>query len=394
MYKRKKLNVLGGAAVVGLSLAFSPMAQAEKGVTDTEVRIGEILPLTGPGSFAGKAHYLGTKMAVDEANEQGGVGGRKVVVVTEDDGYVPTRTFQAAKKLIESDEVFAITGTSGTTHMAAMTPYLMSNNVPVIVSINPATMAYDPPKRSIFVLGTDYDDAIYAQIQYLVEQENMGDVPFSIIYQDDDFGANILAGYKRAVEAFGLNSVAETPFKRGQKDFGAEVLRVNHAKAKVIIAGGIISENVAIMKEAEKLDMGATVLTVWTAHLPIIQQLAGTAGEGYYTADYVLTLAEEQAEPFKELSRKYLDPADIKDVNRYSMTAYAGARLIIGAMRECEANLTRECVITELESGKEFDVGTPMPPVSFSPDARLSKAPVRVLRSDVAGDRFIPVTDF
>ena len=92
---------------------------AEPGLTATEIRIGEILPLTGPVSFAGEAHYLGTKVALAEANDSGGAAGRKIVAVTEDDGYVPARSFQAAQKLL-ADGVFAITGTSGTSHLNAI----------------------------------------------------------------------------------------------------------------------------------------------------------------------------------------------------------------------------------------------------------------------------------
>lgn len=389
----KTLKAVAGVVIGALGMLGSAHA-AEIGVTDTQVLIGEILPLTGPGNFAGKGHFLGTKMAVAEANENGGVGGRKIVVLTEDDGYVPTRAFQAAKKLVDSDKVFALTGTSGSTHLAAMTPYLLTKKIPVIVAINPSKPAFEPPKRSIFVLGTDYSNTIYAQMKYFVEELKLGNEGFSIIYQDDDFGASVLDGYKRAVADFNLKSVAETQFKRGQKDFGAEVLKVNHEGAKVIVSGGIISESVAIMKEAEKLDMKAVVATTITGHLPVIQKLAGTAGEGYYTSDYVLTLSEEKAKPFKELAAKYLSEDELKDVNRYTMSAYAGSRLIVGAMRECTDKLTRDCVIDALESGKKFDVGAAMEPVSFAPGVRVSGAPVRVFRSDVAGDRFIPVTEY
>ncbi|WP_186426658.1 ABC transporter substrate-binding protein [Cupriavidus metallidurans] len=376
-------------------LPTAPVAlAAEVGVSGTEVRIGEILPLTGPASLAGKAHFLGTKLAVAEANDQGGVNGRKVVVITEDDGYVPARTFQAAKKLVETDKVFGITGTSGTTHMAAMTPYLVSKNVPTIVSINPNQIAYDPPKPSIFVVGTDYGDAIYAQMKYFAEKLNLRDAPFSVIYQDDDFGLNVLAGYRRAIKDLKLKNVAETPYKRGQKDFGAEVLKVKEAGARVIVSGGIISENVAIMKEAEKLGMNAPIATVWTAHLPTVQKLAGKAGNGYYSADYVLTLTEDKAKPFNNLAAKYLSADEIKDVNRYTETAYVGARLLIEAMRTCGQDVTRACAISALESGKKFDVGTPMPPVSFAKNVRVSRAPVRVLRSDADNNRFVPVTEF
>lgn len=383
------------AAIAAAAVASTASFAADPGVTASEVRIGEILPLTGPASFAGEAHYLGTKIALAEANAAGGVGGRKVVAVTEDDGYVPARAFQAAQKLVKVDQVFAVTGTSGTSHLLAMMPLLNENGVLTVVSINPAEPAYEPPKPHMFVVGTNYGNAIHAIMRHAVETMGKRGGNFAIIYQEDDYGANVKSGYDRAVKEFGLKSVAEIPYKRGQKDFSAEMLRVANAKVDFLISGGIISENVAVLKEAQKLglkDLG--VGTVWTAHLPAVQRLAGEAGAGYLTADYTATLAEPAAQGFVELARKHLTPDEVKKINRYTMTAYAGANVLLQAMRGCAADLTRACVIKQMESGRPFDVGAIMAPVAFTPTKRFSDSPVRVLRSDPAGDRFVPLTAF
>ena len=243
--------------IVGL-VAFGVLAgaaqAAEPGLTATEIRIGEILPLTGPVSFAGEAHYLGTKVALAEANASGGVAGRKIVALTEDDGYVPARSFQAAQKLL-ADGVFAITGTSGTSHLNAMLPMFIEQKVLTLVTINPAEQAYNPVKKNVFVIGTDYGNAIYAGVQYAVQKLGKKDARFGLIYQDDDFGANNKLGYERAMKDFGLKSVVAIPYKRGQKDFSAEMLRVQNEKVDFLVSGGIIAENVAIFKEAKKLGM-------------------------------------------------------------------------------------------------------------------------------------------
>lgn len=362
---------------------------AEPGLTAAEIRIGEILPLTGPVSFAGEAHYLGTKIALAEANAAGGVAGRKIIAVTEDDGYVPARSFQAVQKLL-ADGVFAITGTSGTSHLKGMLPMLIEQNVLTIVSINPAEQAYDPIKRNIFVIGTDYGNAIYAGVKYAVDKLGKRTARFGLIYQDDDFGASIRAGYERAVRDFGLKSVVETPYKRGQKDFSAEMLRVQNEKVDFLVSGGIIAENVAIFKEAKKLgmtDLGVT--TVWTAHLPIVQQLSGDAGDGYYTADYMADLSDAEAAPFVEAAKKYLSAEEMKKVNRYTMSAYSGASILIQSMRSCEKDLTRDCVIGQLESGRKFTVKGATAPFGFSQTKHFSDSPVRIMRSDTKNSRFV-----
>ncbi len=378
---------IAGVVVLG-ALAGAAQA-AEPGLTATEIRIGEILPLTGPVSFAGEAHYLGTKIALAEANASGGVAGRKIVALTEDDGYVPARSFQAAQKLL-ADGVFAITGTSGTSHLNAMLPMFIEQKVLTLVTINPAEQAYNPVKKNVFVIGTDYGNAIYAGVQYAVQKLGKKDARFGLIYQDDDFGANNKLGYERAMKDFGLKSVVAIPYKRGQKDFSAEMLRVQNEKVDFLVSGGIIAENVAIFKEAKKLGMtDLRVSTVWTAHLPIVQQLAGDAGDGYYTADYMADLSDPEAAPFVEVAKKFLTADEMKKVNRYTMASYSGASILIQSLRSCEKDLTRDCVIAQLESGRKFSVNGATAPFSFSPTKHFSDSPVSVMVSDTKNARFV-----
>lgn len=375
--------------LVALGALAGAAQAAEPGLTATEIRIGEILPLTGPVSFAGEAHYLGTKVALAEANAAGGVAGRKIVALTEDDGYVPARSFQAAQKLL-ADGVFAITGTSGTSHLNAMLPMFVEQKVLTLVTINPAEQAYNPVKKNVFVIGTDYGNAIYAGVQYAVQKLGKKYARFGLIYQDDDFGANNKLGYERAVKDFGLKSVVAIPYKRGQKDFSAEMLRVQNEKVDFLVSGGIIAENVAIFKEAKKLGMtDLRVSTVWTAHLPIVQQLAGDAGDGYYTADYMADLSDPEAAPFVEAAKKFLTADEMKKVNRYTMASYSGASVLIQSIRSCEKDLTRDCVIAQLESGRKFSVNGATAPFSFSPTKHFSDSPVSVMVSDTKNARFV-----
>lgn len=377
------------AGIVALGALAGAAQAAEPGLTATEIRIGEILPLTGPVSFAGEAHYLGTKIALAEANASGGVAGRKIVALTEDDGYVPARSFQAAQKLL-ADGVFAITGTSGTSHLNAMLPMFIEQKVLTLVTINPAEQAYNPVKKNVFVIGTDYGNAIYAGVQYAVQKLGKKDARFGLIYQDDDFGANNKLGYERAMKDFGLKSVVAIPYKRGQKDFSAEMLRVQNEKVDFLVSGGIIAENVAIFKEAKKLGMtDLRVSTVWTAHLPIVQQLAGDAGDGYYTADYMADLSDPEAAPFVEVAKKFLTADEMKKVNRYTMASYSGASILIQSIRSCEKDLTRDCVIAQLESGRKFSVNGATAPFGFSPTKHFSDSPVSVMVSDTKNARFV-----
>src|ERR1700743_3539026 len=126
---RKISGLLVGAAL----LCFSNLAIAEDGVTDTEIHVGDVTILTGPGAFIGAGVTRGSKLAVAEINANGGINGRKLVLHSEDDGNVPSRSVQALRKLLEQIKVFSINGTSGSSHVLAMLPTFIETSVPVIV---------------------------------------------------------------------------------------------------------------------------------------------------------------------------------------------------------------------------------------------------------------------
>ena len=136
------------AILLAAAFAAVPAMAAEQGVTDTEILIGEVNPYTGPPALLGVAHATGVKLAIAEANaEAGGAGinGRKLRLLTEDDGYVTARTLQSVRKLIEVDKVFALMGVSGTGQSMAAMPILEKGGLPVVISVGPTTGQYQPP---------------------------------------------------------------------------------------------------------------------------------------------------------------------------------------------------------------------------------------------------------
>jgi ABC-type branched-subunit amino acid transport system substrate-binding protein len=132
---------LGVVAALGLAGA----AAAQQGVTDDEILIGEVLPLSGPPALLGVAHTLGVKAAVGEINEAGGINGRTVRLITEDDGYVNSRTVEGMRKLLDVHKVFAITAISGAAQGLTILPMIKDSGIPTMSPIGIATELYDPP---------------------------------------------------------------------------------------------------------------------------------------------------------------------------------------------------------------------------------------------------------
>jgi branched-chain amino acid transport system substrate-binding protein len=363
-----KRTILSLAAAL---LASTAAYAADPGVTDTEIKIGDVNIMTGPASFIGRAVAVGSKVAAAEINEAGGVNGRKITIVTEDDGYVPARSFQALTKLIEVDGIFALNGTSGTANVLAMMPLIEENNLPTVVTTAPNELVYTPVRPSVFTVGASYSDAFYGQLKYIHENMAPKDPVYGLIRQDDDFGGAIEHGYERAIKEFGVKDGIRLRFKKGAANFAAEVAQMKQAGVNVLANGGIIAGAANILGEARKLSMDLQVAGVWSENMPPSVNLSAPAGYDYLVADYV-ALSGPAIDAFIEKAKKYATPEEVAAINRYTYVTYVGLSAMAEAMKQCGKDLTRACTIEKLKGLKNFDTQGVSAPISFDNENQLS----------------------
>lgn len=379
--------------VLGALLIASSAHAADPGVTDTDIKIGDVNILTGPASFIGRAVSIGSKVAAAEINEAGGINGRKIVVATEDDGYVPSRSFQALKKLIESDGIFALNGTSGSANILAMLPLIEENQLPTVVTTTPNQLVYTPVRPTVFTIGATYQDSFYAQIKYIHEHLKPADAVYGVIRQDDEFGASVEGGYDRAVKEFGLKDGLRLKFKRGQTDFGAEMLQMRAAGVNVLANGGIIAGSANIQSEARKLNMDLAIASVWSEDMPPSVKLSQPSGYGYLVGDYV-ALNDASTERFLQKAKKYLSAGEVAEINRYSYITYAGVRVLAKAMEGCGKDLTRVCTVAQLRKIHDFETDGLTAPISFDNPQQLSGREIKIYQLDPAAGTFKTLADF
>lgn len=380
-------------ALVAALLASTSAHAADPGVTDTEIKIGDVNIMTGPASFIGRAVAVGSKIAAGEINEAGGVNGRKITIVTEDDGYVPARSFQALTKLLEVDEIFALNGTSGTANVLAMMPLIEENNLPTVVTTAPNELVYNPVRPSVFTIGASYADAFYAQLKYIHENNKNENAVYGVIRQDDDFGAAIEQGYERAVKEFGVKDGIRLRFKKGTSNFSAEMAQIKDAGVNVLANGGIIAGAANILSEARKLDLKLDVAAVWSEDMPPSVNLSAPAGYPYLVADYI-ALSGPAIDAFLEKAKKYATDEEISAINRYTYVTYVGLKSLAEAMSQCGKDLTRACTIEKLHALKGFETGGISAPISFDNEKQLSGTALAVYQLDPEAKTFKALTDF
>jgi branched-chain amino acid transport system substrate-binding protein len=376
------------AALALLTAGACTTAAAQQGVTDTEIVVGDILPLTGPPALLGVAHNLGVKAAVAEVNAAGGIHGRKLRLISEDDGYVPSRTIQGVRKLINSDKVFALTSVSGTAQAQAAMPLIMQAGLPAMAPITTYEGLYKPTIKNVFAVGYDMSNAVEELVAKMADR--YPGKKWALISQDDDYGENVREGFERAAKAKKLQVVSSQIYKKGQTDFSSEILKVKQSGAEALMAGGVLGENVTMVKELERIGHKIPVGVTYVSRVPASAKLMGAAAENVYTVDYVYLENSPQGKAFTDKIAKHLSPEEMAKVNRYTYTGYSATRALFDAMGRCGKALTWDCTNAELAKVNNLDTGA-MTPIGFTATNHLAAPKLFLLKADPAAVTYKPV---
>jgi ABC-type branched-subunit amino acid transport system substrate-binding protein len=292
------------------------------------------------------------------------------------------------RKLLDVHKVFAITAISGAAQGLTILPMIKDSGIPTMSPIGIATELYDPPIANLFPIGNTYEAASEAITRALAEMNP--EATWGIISQDDEYGSLTREGFQRAVEDMGLEVVYDEQFKRGQRDFSSEMLKLQASGADAFMMGGIIAENVAMAKELERLDYQIPAGSSFVGRVPAVLQLMGSAGSNIYATDYVVPEDSKAGRAFLEKIGKYLTEEEMGRTNRYTFTGYIAARVLFEAISRCGDMPTWDCTIEQLEGLKGFETGISSP-VSFSADDHFARLDMQIMKANIDSMTFEPI---
>ena len=288
-----KLKTL--AALATLALAGS-LAQAQsQGVSKNEILVGTIQDLSGPVAGYGKPSRNGMLLRVDEINEQGGIHGRKLRLLAEDDAYDPKKAVLAAQKLVNQDKVFIIAGHLGTAQNMAAMPVQFEKNIVNFLPITAAREMYEPLHKLKFSFAATYYDQMRMGLPYLVKNKSAKKV--CIMYQDDDFGLEVERGAQAGLKTINATFAEKTTYKRGATDFSSQVARMKAADCDMVVLGTIIRETIGAIATARKMGYNPTFLGSSAAYTDLIHKLGKDAMNGFYAAMTVQNPYLDDASP-------------------------------------------------------------------------------------------------
>ena len=296
------------AAALATSALIATAAQAQnpplQGVSATEITLGSIQDLSGPIAGFGKQSRLGMMLAVDEINEQGGINGRKLKLIVEDSAYDPKKAVLAAQKLVNQDKIFIMLGHLGTAQNMAAMPVQFDKNVINFFPITAAREMYEPFHKLKYSFAATYFDQMRNAVPKMVKDKGAKKV--CTMYQDDDFGLEVLRGGEAGLKTIGMEFAEKTSYKRGATDFSSQVSKMQASGCDLIVLGTIIRETIGAIGTAKKSGYNPTFLASSAGYTDLIHKLGGPAMNGLYATMTVQhPYLDEASKPIQFWASKY-----------------------------------------------------------------------------------------
>jgi ABC-type branched-subunit amino acid transport system substrate-binding protein len=384
---KKRLGIILACTLV-LCAGVVPALAAQRGVTDTEIRIGQWGPQTGPAALWG-AVARGTGCLFEMINAEGGINGRKITYFLRDDGYMPPRTKAIAKELVEDKKVFACASGVGTATGMAVKKYLHTNKVPWVGPATGSTHWAFPPTKYLFAVYPLYVDEAAILCKYAVEK--MGKKRIAIFYQNDDYGKEGVAGAQYALEKMGMKLVAAVPAEPLDTDLSSHCMKLKAAKPDCVLMWVLPKHGAIILGTAAKMGFKPQWMSTSTlSDVPIMYKIS----KGLFKDVIFVTFGELIDSPHP-LMKKYKKAQEKFSPNdRWGIFFYAGilfAEPMVEGLKKAGRDLTADSFAKAMEGIKDFQgIG---PKISYGPDKRQGARSV-FLAKCAEGGKAVKISDW
>src|SRR5713226_4999835 len=345
------LNAL--PVVLAALLATAVAASAEDGVSADKIVFGQATALEGPASALGQGMKMGLEAAFAEINKAGGVKGRKLELKSIDDGYEPTKSIEAVKKLLE-DKVFAIAGAVGTPTAAAAQPIATAAGAPFIGAFTGAEFLREPYKPLVMNIRASYFQETEAMVEHLTK--DLGASKIAIMYQDDAFGQAGLAGVKRALDKRQMQLAGEGTFERNTVAVKTALLAIRKVEPQAVIMISPYKPAAEFIKLAKQIKLDVTFVNISFVGSDALAKELGPVGAGVVITQ-VVPFPKDAAIPVVGRYQASLK-ASAPDAQPgfVSLEGYLVGRAIISALEKVSGDLTRQALIEAVQKAGTLDL--------------------------------------
>ena len=350
--------------LVLLMCGVAKTAAQAPGVTENQIKIGACSALDGPARQLGLQSVLGATAYFSYVNDHGGVNGRKLSLVSFDDGYETART-ASCFALLKRENVFAGGFFVGTSNAAKYLPMAQAEHMPLVGLITGAQFLYEPVKHEVFNLRASYADETRVQVESLW---NAGIRKIGVIYQADGFGNEVLNGVKSALAKHHATIVAAGSFTRNTLEVDRGIAEVRAAHPEAVILGAVYAPAAKIVIDAHEQGWRPLFVLPSPVGTEAFIGAAGKDAEGTVITQIVPTYDHADlpaVKLYRECLSKYMSSTQ---PTFFSLEGFVNAMVIVEGLKRAGQNPTREKFITAIESLNDFDIG-------LGTDARLKFSP-------------------
>lgn len=369
-----------------LAAAFPLAAAAEDGVSKDEILIGMSNALTGPSSALGTGMRAGAEAYFKKLNAAGGVNGRKVKLISLDDGYEPENTVKNTEKLINEHKVFALFGYVGTPTSVAVMPLIGKSKVPYVAPFTGAEAIRNPVNPQVFNVRSSYFDETEGLVEHF--KADLGITKIGVFVQDDAYGAAGEAGVRRALAKRDLQMTGRGVYKRNTVDVDGGYAEVKKSAPEAVVLVGTYKACAAFAKKAKADGWKVKIANVSFVGTAALIKEMGKDGEGVFISQ-VLPSPSDASVPVVKEYQAAMKANGQSALDYTSLEGFVGAKVLAEGLSKAGKDLTRDGFRSSMEAMK-FDVGGLE--IAFSSGNHNGNN--RVWFTMVKGGKAVPVTSF
>ena len=381
------------AVLTGLAFAGNAFA-AGRGVTKDAIKMGMIMVKTGPVAALGLPYGWANEDVFMDANDKGGINGRKINLIWEDDQFKTPLAMAAFKKLIFRDQVLTVTTCGGTPQTLALLKMINEYKVPNIPNALAEEM-YKPFQPYVFLLGATYETQVQLMFDYIMNDLKAKSPKIGVVYAETEFGKKGLEAARKRAKQYGLTLASELVLNIGSVDASTQVLALKEAHVDYVVTCNLLPPMITFLKTAEKYDYHPTVLGINWSCDDMLVKACGKAAKNFIGVNFVGGWADDSPgmKRIRELAKK-----NNRDPHKMLTSLYtAGAAVAIvfdEGLKRAGQNLTPESLKSALETLKDFDTGGIVPPVTFTPTSHSPANKAKLYKADVGAKVMKPITDW
>lgn len=353
MSRRRFLSIGSKLAALSLAPALIRTASAQEGVSAKTVTIGCSSAMSGPLGGFGSAIKVGADAAMAQINAKGGVQGRQIELQMVDDGYVPQRTADNVRKMIDDGSVFALMSCLGTANNAAILPMVEASSLPYLAPFTGASSLRNTGTRNVFHVRASYTDETQRLVQKLL---GMGIKDLGVVYLDNAFGKELLADASAAMAAKGVQPVAQAALATDGKNLSEVVAKIMAGKPAAVLLGTAGSASVGLIEALKKASPMMPLAGQSMTLSAVDQKNLGAMGSGL-ALSMVFPDANRAKTPVVRDYQAAMRAIGKDEFSQGSLESYINTRVFAEALERAGRDLTRAKLRTALLSLARFDLG-------------------------------------